>query len=73
MEVYETDDELTSVQVDKFTTWFDDNIGTDYEVNHSANGIKDNFYILFLDLTRKEVTQVAKFEMECCKWKYLKE
>lgn len=60
MEAYESDDDYTYNQMNKIKTWFNNNIGTDYEVNPSD----DEYYIVFFDLTKREVTKLAKFEFE---------
>lgn len=63
-EYYETDDNYTSSQMKVFTEWFDKEIGTDYEVNESASGERDQFYCVFVDLTPKEVDKVRAKENE---------
>lgn len=61
MQVYETSDNLTKAQVKEFLTWFDKEIGTDYEVNE--NGWDENrFYIVFFDLEIPEVFKIREYE-----------
>jgi len=57
----ETFDELTQEQVDEITKWFDKNIGTEYEVNPSASGEENEFYIVFFDLEGDEWKKLEDF------------
>jgi len=50
----ETMDTLTAEQVTEVTQWFDQNIGTDYEISPSPSGIEGDFYIFFFDLEGNE-------------------
>jgi len=69
MEYYETEDDYTGSQIKEFNKWFDDEIGTDYELNESASGLPDEFYTLFCDLEGDEVDKVRAKELELrAKW-----
>lgn len=59
MQIYETSDDLPYSAVQKFTEWFEDTIGTEYEINENEIG---QYYIMFYDLTYKEVESVRDFE-----------
>ena len=48
--VYESNDMLNKKQAEDFIKWFSDKIGTDYELNASASGEPDEYYIMFFDL-----------------------
>jgi len=63
MLTFESDDKYSKCQMDKFTTFLDENIGTDYEVNESASGSTDEFYVVVFDLTPTEVEKITKYEM----------
>ena len=62
-EYYETEDTYTRVEIDAFAQFLDNNIGTDYDINESASGIPDNFYIIVCDLRQSEVTKIRQYEM----------
>lgn len=64
MEVYETEDDYSMVQINQIISWFNGNIGTDYEFNPSASGLIDQYYIMFFDLTHKEVDKIGIFELK---------
>ncbi len=64
MEYYETDDTFSRVEIDKFAKWLEDEIGTDYEINESASGEPDEFYIIVADLLPNEVRKIRKHEKE---------
>lgn len=57
----ETIDTLSYAQVQEITTWFNKEVGTDYEVNESASGIPGEYYILFCDLEGDEWGQVMTY------------
>ena len=61
-EVYETADEYTRVQIDAFAKFVDDNIGVDYEINESASGEPDEFYMIITDLNSEEVNMLRVYE-----------
>jgi len=44
--MFETEDDYTAVQIKAWTEFLDEEIGTDYEVNESASGDPDEFYIV---------------------------
>lgn len=48
--VFESSDMLSKKQADNFIKWFSDKIGTDFELNPSASGEPDEYYIMFFDL-----------------------
>jgi len=62
MQSYETNDTYSAAQIKVLTDWFDKNIGTDYEVNESASGLEDEYYVVFVDLTVKEVEMLRDYE-----------
>ncbi len=62
--MYETEDDYTSNEITEFRNWFDDEIGTDYEVNDSASGEPDEFYIVFFDLEGMEPYIIRAKEKE---------
>ncbi len=61
MEYYETADNLTREQADKFIAWFYEEIGTDHEENDGAED--GQFYLLFSDLTKSEVKKIREYEL----------
>lgn len=58
MEYYETG-RMTREQADAMIKWFYEEIGTDHEVNDEDDGM---VYVMFCDLTRKEVEKVRAYE-----------
>lgn len=62
MEAYETDI-LTYEEKRKFLKWFDEEIGTDYEVNNDPSGEIGKYYIVFFDLTPGEVNKIRSWEI----------
>lgn len=63
---YETDDNLTKVQANKFIASMSKEIGVDYELNESASGELDQYYVLVCDLEwDNEVETCRKLEKEC--------
>ena len=62
MECYETNDTFSRVEINRFAKWLDDEIGTDYEINESASGEPDEFYILVCDLVMDEVIKIRDHE-----------
>ncbi len=63
MEYYETDDIYTLKEINEFIKWFSDEIGTDYELNESASGEPDEYYVMFMDLTWSEVQKIREYEL----------
>ena len=68
-EVYETLDIYKRTEIDTIAKFLDDEIGTDYEINESASGEPDEFYIVVTDLTSDEVDTIRDFEREVYKTK----
>ena len=64
MEYYETQDDYNGTMIGHFTQWFNKEIGTDHEVNDSASGIPNEFYILFFELTDSEVRKIRAYEIQ---------
>lgn len=64
MEAYETDDDYTGTEILNLSKWFNDTIGTESEIQPSASGEEDEYYIIFLDLTLKDVRQVRAYELK---------
>ncbi len=62
MECYETDDTFSRAEINLFAKWLDDEIGTDYEINESASGEPDEFYIIVCDLVMDEVIKIRDHE-----------
>lgn len=62
--MYETNDDYTSNEITEFEDWFSEEIGTDYELNDSASGMPDEFYIVFFDLEGEEVNDIRTKEIE---------
>lgn len=62
MEYYETQDDYTEIEVNSMLAWFDANIGTDQELNESASGEPDAFYVVFFDLLMSEVKLIREYE-----------
>jgi len=61
--MYETDDDYTAAQIKLWEKFLDSEIGTDYEVNESASGHPDEYYIVIMDLeVQAEVNAVREFE-----------
>lgn len=63
MEAYETEDTLNYFKMKAFCSFLDEKIGTEYEVNESASGNPDEYYIVVFDLTNSEVKKLRDFEI----------
>jgi len=61
MGIYETCDNYSHKQITKITEWLDTNIGTEYEVSDSGQGV-GLFYIVIFDLSLREVNEIRKAE-----------
>ena len=59
METYETD-VLSQKEKDQMIKWFNEEIGTNYEVN---NDWHDGYYIVFFDLTMNEISKIRSWEI----------
>jgi hypothetical protein len=59
--MYETDDNLTKIQMEAFVALIEANVGTDYEINESPSGEPDQYYVFVVDLEED-------FEYEYCKY-----
>ena len=62
MKVYESDNDLTAQDVNKFKSWLDDNIGTEYEVNMTDMDELE-YQITVFDLTPNEVKKIQAYEV----------
>lgn len=62
--MYETDDDYTSDEITEIRDWFNEEIGTDYEMNDSASGEPNEFYIVFFDLEGNEANLISAKEKE---------
>lgn len=62
---YETNT-MTKEQFEKFTDFFDANIGTDYEVNEDPED-SNKVYVVCFELDNNEVNKLRKFENEMIK------
>ena len=54
---YETN-VMTFKQVNSLANWFDNAIGTDYEINHAGC---DDYYVVFIDMTFCEELKLKKY------------
>lgn len=57
----ETIDNLKQKKIDEIVKWHCDNIGTDYEVNESASGIKGHFYVCFFELEQHDYSKLRDY------------
>lgn len=48
--MYETHDNLTLVQANRFITLISEGVGTDYELSYSSNGEDDQYYVTVFEL-----------------------
>ena len=60
--VYKTDDNLTLVEANRFIRWFYSAVCTDHELNESASGKPDEYYIVFFELLPNEVQTIRDYE-----------
>ena len=58
-QIYETMDDYTLLQINKFVAWCDRAIGTETEVNEAEN---NNYYFIIVDLTMPEVDKIRNYE-----------
>ena len=66
--MYETCDNLTLEQANKFMTLVDEGVGTEQELNPSASGEPDQFYVTVFELeTIGEYDFCNKAEDDCQK------
>lgn len=66
--MYETTDTLTHIQATEFLRLLAENIGVDYELNESASGEPDQYYIFISELEEdEEYIQCAQFEKQALK------
>ena len=66
--MYETHDDLTLAQANKFIALMAEGVGTDYELNESPSGEPDQYYVLVVDLeTIAEYDFANKAEEDCRK------
>lgn len=62
-EWYETEDNYSSREIAEWRKFLDREIGTDFEVNESASGELDEYYIVILDLEEpEEIEMIRAFE-----------
>jgi len=62
MELYETQDDYTLAEINVILQWFNVNIGTDHELNESASGNLNQFYLVFFELLNSEVILIREME-----------
>ena len=61
--MYETEDDYTRMEIEAFKQWFMMTIGTDYDLNESASGLPNQFYLVLVDLTDCEIEMVRNNEL----------
>jgi hypothetical protein len=69
---YETDDNYSAKEIKEWGKFLDAEIGTYYEVNDSASGEPDEYYIVVFDLKeRSGMNKIVAFEDKLQKSKQL--
>lgn len=63
--IYETDDTLTLVQAKVFMALVEHLIGVDMELNPSASGEENQYYVMVVDLEGSESSKCALIEHDC--------